>query len=306
MIPRAAGRRRSALLPATALLGLVALGGSTAAHEVPSFPRVTVLAARADPLHSLRWTYTVEVRDPAGRRPLADAEVRVTGFERRQGSGVRLGAFWLAQAPTPGIYQGTVEFPQPGVWELTITVRGAFIGETHRTVEVGATPARVESPLDRPDLAVDWRLARHLLLEWGHLAGFGLWLGATAGALFAKRPSLKAAVVLTWVALALAGGTGFYKLEVGTPFARGLSFGWPEIPRVFFGREYVYTLALKHGLIVAAIAVTGVLTWHAWRPSERPERRVRALLAANLALALAIAACAAVLGMLHAIVLHFS
>ena len=62
------------------------------AHELPTFPRITVLAARADPYRRLSWNYSVRVLDPAGRTALTDADVRITGFERRRGSDERLRA----------------------------------------------------------------------------------------------------------------------------------------------------------------------------------------------------------------------
>ena len=274
------------------------------AHELPTFPRITVLAARPDPFRPLSWNYSIRVLDPAGRAAVSNADVRITGFERRRGSDARLGFFWLAPTPTPGVYQGTVQFPEGGTWEVTITVKGQFVGEAHVEAVVGS-PGPVQSPLDRPDLDVDWILVRHLLLEWGHLAGFGLWLGATVMALFGPETNLRAVVVVTWIALVLAATTGLYKLQVGTPFPNGLTLGRWDIPRIFFGREYVTTLVVKHILTAVAIAVTGVLTWRAWR---RPDARKtsRRLLAANLTLAVLIAGCVTVLNLLHAIVLHFS
>ena len=274
------------------------------AHELPTFPRITVLAARPDPFRPLSWNYSVRVLDPAGRAAVSDADVRITGFERRRGSGARLGAFWLAPTQTPGVYQGTVEFPAGGTWEVAITVKGRFIGETHVQAIVGSLPP-AQSPVDRPDLDVDWILVRHLLLEWGHLAGFGLWLGATAVALLATETNLRTVAAVTWIALALAATTGLYKLQVGTPFPDGLALGRWDIPRIFFGREYVATLFVKHVLTAGAMVVTAVLTWRAWR---RPDARKasRRLLAANLALAVLIAGCVTVLNLLHAIVLHFS
>jgi len=284
------------------VFGLLASSG--VAHELPSFPRIEVVAARPDPFRPSSWNYTVRVLDPGGRTPVSDADVRVSGFERRRGSGARLGNFWLASTPAPGIYQGTVEFPENGTWELTIAVKGRFVGETHVQAVVGV-PTEVGSPLERPDLEIDWILVRHLLLEWRHLAGFGLWLGATAMGLLARRSSLRWTVGLTWLALMLDATTGLYKLEAGTPFPQGLKLGSLDGPSIFFGREYVGTLFIKHVLTLAAVGVTTVLTWRAWR-HPTGDGTSRALLVTNLALVLVIAACVSVLSLLHAIVLHFS
>ena len=137
------------------------------------------------------------------------------------------------------------------------------------------------------------------------LAGFGLWLGATVVGLLASGSSLRSIVVVTWIALALDAATGLYKLQVGTPFPRGLALGRWDIPSIFFGREYVSTLLIKHVLTVAAVVVTALLTWRVWQ-HRHGDRVSRWLLSINLALVLVIAACVTVLNLLHAIVLHFS
>jgi hypothetical protein len=263
-----------------------------------------VLAVRPDPLAPLSWNYAVRVLDPLGRTAVSGADVRVTGFEQRRGSGARLGTFWLAPTPLAGVYQGTVQFPEVGTWEVTITVKGRFVGEAHIEAAVGSS-APAQSPLDRPDLELDWTLLRHLLLEWGHLVGFGLWLGATVIGFFAPEASLRPVAAVTWIAFALVATTGLYKMQVGTPFPHGLTLGNWDAPRIFFGREYVNTLVLKHALMVAAIAVTAVLTQRAWRHPHR-SRTTRSLLFANVVLALVIAGCVAALNLLHTIVLHFS
>ena len=300
----------SSIAPMDILVGAVlvavisGVAAGAQAHELPTFPRIEVLATRPDSFRPLSWNYSVRVLDPSGRRPVDRADVRVSGFERRRGSGARLGTFWLAPTPTPGVYQGTVEFPEHGTWEVTITVKGAFVGETHLQAVVGP-PAVVASPLDRPELDVDWILARHLILDWGHLAGFGLWLGTTAIGLLSSGSNLRRVVAVTWIAVVLDATTGLYKMQVATPFPGGLALGRWDIPHIFFGREYVVTLFVKHVLTLAAVAVTGLLTWRAWRHPGQ-ERALRPLLAINLTLALVIAGCVTVLNLLHAIVLHFS
>lgn len=273
-------------------------------HELPTFPRVRLLAVEPHPREPAVRIVAVEVRDPSGRQPVSGAEVSVSGLERERGSAVRLRDQWLAATPQPGVYQGSVEFPGAGLWDLTVTVRGEYVGEAHFEVRITGALGRAESGGSQPELAFGWPGWRLLLLNWGHLLGFGLWVGATTLALANPGVSPRVTVALTWLALALGIGTGFNKMEYGTPFPRGLRlFDW-SVPRIFFGREYLYTLAAKHALILAALAVTAALTREVWRAAPGP-RRVRSLLLANVALALAIAAAAAVLGLLHAIVLHF-
>jgi hypothetical protein len=251
---------------------------------------------------------TVEVRDPSGATPLADADVIVTGLERRRGSAVRLRDQWLAPTPQPGVYQGAVEFPGPGLWDLTITVKGRYVGEAHVQLDVAGRAPPVVSAGRQPELAFGWAGWRFLLLNWGHLLGFGLWIGVTALALAQPQLPPRATVLLTWLALAIGIGTGLNKMEYGTPFPRGLRLLDWDVPHIFFGKEYLYTLTAKHALIVGAVIVTGIMTREAWRQNREPASAccLRLLLLGNFVLALAIAGAATILGILHAIVLHFT
>ncbi|MGH7357680.1 MAG: hypothetical protein ACREJR_02580 [Candidatus Rokuibacteriota bacterium] len=112
-------------------------------------------------------------------------------------------------------------------------------------------------------------------------------------------------MLLTWLALTIGIGTGFNKMQDGTPFPRGLKlFDW-QVPHILFGKEYLYTLTVKYALILTAVVVTAVMTREAWRPNSpsASSRRVRLLQLGNL-LVLGVALAAAILGLLHAIVLH--
>lgn len=304
--PGAADRRQRGL--GLARLGLVpvllvsVLESPGLAHDLPTFPRVRLVAVLDDPGQAGRRVLVLQVRDPAGRDPVVGAEVVVSGLEQERGSAVRLGEQWLAPTPEPGTYQGSVAFPGRGVWDVTLTVRGRYVGEAHVQVTVTGDLPRAATRGGPPDLAFGWPGWRFLLLTWGHLLGFGLWFGVTALAL-ATPVSPRATVGLTWLALAAGVGTGFNKMEYGTPFPRGLRlFHW-DAPPIFFGQAYLETLTVKHALILAAVAVTAVMTRHAWQADDGGlVRRFRRL----LLLVLAIGGAAAVLGFLHAIVLHFA
>ncbi|MDR7553950.1 MAG: hypothetical protein QN117_13300 [Armatimonadota bacterium] len=98
------------------------------------------------------------------------------------------------------------------------------------------------------------------------MAGFALWLLATGVGLIDATRRRGLVLGATWAAFAIEGGTGLYKMEVGTPFATPLPlFRSDRVPRVCFADDYVAALAVKHGLMVAAMAVTAVLTVQAWR-----------------------------------------
>jgi hypothetical protein len=265
----------SRLWIALATVGLVVLGGrDSGAHKLPNFPQVRLLSAdpgSVDPL--LRWL-TVEVRDPAGRQPVLGAEVRVRARHATLGSGLRVDTIQFAPAAAPGTYQGEIRFPRAGLWALTIEVLGRYVGDAHIELEVAA-PATAERGLrlDRPELPFDLLTLRHLAMEWGHLAGFALWLLATSLGLLDPTRRRRFVLIGTWTAFVIEGATGLYKMEYGTPFARGLQlFNLGQIPRVFFADDYARTLFAKHVLMVMAMAVTLILTLHAWR--TRPETGV--------------------------------
>lgn len=292
-----------------AVAAVVLGGGDAAAHKLPNSPQVRLVNAEADPARPLVWRLTVRVRDPAGQRPVSGAVVKVRARHAEVGSALRTEEVKLAPWQAPGIYSGEMEFPGPGRWELTVDVLGRYVGDAHFSLEVPAPQETQQSRrVDRPQFDIDLATLRHLAMEWGHLAGFGLWVLATGVGLL--NPTARRAFVLiaTWVGFVTEGVTGLYKIEYSTPFAEGLRlFNLTRIPRVFFAREYVYTLVVKHALMVMAMAVTLALTIHVWR--TKPGDRVhvyRGLLGVNLVIALAIAAAAAVLGLYHAIVLHFS
>jgi hypothetical protein len=283
------------------------VAGEAAAHTLPTFPQVRLLgAAAAAPLVR---RLTVEVRDPAGRDPVSGATVTARALHAGIGSGLRVEQVVLASGGEAGTYEGTIRFPLAGRWELTVEVVGRYVGDAHLVLEVeGGPSAAAWTARRKPDLPFDAPTLRHLAMEWGHLAGFALWLVATGAGLL--DPARRRALVLagTWVAFAVEGATGLYKMEFSTPFATPLQlFRWDRVPRIFFAEEYVTTLVVKHGLMVVAMGITLALTVHACRAKPGAGVRLwRALLGVNLLLALAIAGAAAVLGLYHAIVLHFS
>lgn len=289
------------------VLGLTVLAGEAGAHKLPTFPQVRLLGAAADA--PLVRRLTVEVRDPAGRDPVSGATVTVRALHAGIGSGLRVEPVPLESGGEPGTYQGTIGFPLAGRWELTIEAVGRYVGDAHLVLEIeGGSSGAAWTARRKPDLPFDAPTLRHLAMEWGHLAGFALWLLATGVGLLDPTRRRWLVLVATWLAFAIEGATGLYKMEFSTPFATPLRlFRLDPIPRIFFAEDYVGTLVVKHGLMVVAMGITLALTVHAWRAKPGAGARLwRALLGVNLLLALAIAGAAAVLGLYHAIVLHFS
>lgn len=285
------------------------VGGDVLAHKLPTFPQVRLLKTEPDPARPLVRRLTVRVLDPAGKQPVSGAKVTVRAIHAELGSALRTEPVNLVPERDSGNYAGEIRFPGPGLWELTVEVVGRYVGDAHFTLEVVAPqPSQPTPQRDKPQFDIDLATLRHLAMQWGHLAGFGLWLLAIGVGLLNPTDRRPFVLIATWVAFLVEGITGLYKMEYGTPFAEGLQlFSLVRIPKIFFAKEYVYTLAVKHALMILAMGLTLALTVHVWR--TKPGDRVhiyRAMLGANLALALAIAAAAAVLGLYHAIVLHFS
>ena len=292
------------------VLGLLVLVGRDAtAHKLPSFPQVRLLGTEAGQDDPLTRRLTIQVQDPAGKEPLSGAEVAIRALHATLGSAVRVEAVRLAPGETPGTYRGEVRFPRAGGWEVTIEVVGRYVGDAHFELEVAAPAALDIGPRrDKPDLPFDLPTIRHLAMEWGHLAGFALWLLATGLGLADPAKRRGFVLVATWAAFAIEWMTGLYKMEYSTPFATPLRlFDLGRVPPIFFAQEYVFTLVVKHILMVTAMATTLAMTVHAWRTKPGHGVRVwRALLGINGLLALAIGAAAAILGLYHAVVLHFS
>jgi len=295
---------------ALVVLGLVSLAGQEAAgHKLPNFPQVRLLGIEAGRDDLLSHRLKVEVRDPAGRAPLGGAEVTVRAIHAALGSGLRVEPVRLARAEEPGIYRGQVRFPRAGRWELTVEVVGRFVGDAHFPLEILAPIGTDDDAgTGKPDLPFDFLTIRHLAMEWGHLAGFALWVAATVVGLLDPTGHRRLVLAGTWAAFAIEWMTGLYKMEYSTPFATPLRlFDLGRVPPIFFAQEYVFTLVVKHILMVTAMATTLAMTVHAWRTKPGHGVRVwRALLGINGLLALAIGAAAAILGLYHAVVLHFS
>lgn len=266
-------------------------GEEAAGHRLPGFPEVRLLEIEAARDDLLRYRLKVQVRDPAGREPLLRAGVTVRAIHATLGSASRVEPVLLAPVEEPGIYGGQVRFPRAGRWELTVEVVGRFVGDAHFPLDILAPDGSDDSTgAGKPDLPFDVLTIRHLATEWGHLAGFALWLAATAVGILDPTGHRRLVLAGTWAAFAIEGVTGLYKMEYSTPFATPLRlFRLGQPPRVFFAGHYAATLVVKHVLLVMAMIVTLALTFHAWRSKPGSGTWLwRALLGVNALLALAI------------------
>jgi hypothetical protein len=149
-------------------------------------------------------------------------------------------------------------------------------------------------------IAAGW----HLLMQprvwldmasrFAHLLGFGLWLGAVAVATAHPAVPLGRFLAYSWLWLGVQLLSGVVQMAVATPFALP-PYVWNVgvLHHVRFGETYTLLMAIKQGLVVGIVGVTGLLTlWHraAVRRGDLAKGATnRWLHAANLAMGLAIA-----------------
>lgn len=149
-------------------------------------------------------------------------------------------------------------------------------------------------------IAAGWHLLRQprvwldLASRVVHLLGFGLWLGAVAVATAHPALPLGRFLAYSWLWLGVQLLSGVVQMAVATPFAVS-PYVWNVgvLHHVRFGWTYTLLMAIKHGLVLGIVGVTGRLTlWHraAVRRGDLAKGATnRWLHAANLALGLAIA-----------------
>jgi hypothetical protein len=127
-----------------------------------------------------------------------------------------------------------------------------------------------------------------------HLLGFGLWLGGLAVATVHPTLPLGRFLAYSWLWLGVQLLSGVVQMAVATPFALS-PYLWnlETLHHVRFGWTYTLLMAIKHGLILGVVGITGLLTWRyrvaSYRGDLAKGAMNRWLHAANLALGLAIA-----------------
>jgi hypothetical protein len=146
-----------------------------------------------------------------------------------------------------------------------------------------------------------WRLIRQprvlvdAISRFAHLLGFSLWLGATAVA--TVHPSsvpLGTLVWNSWLWLGVQVLSGVVQIAVATPFALA-PYVWnlEILHHIPFGWSYTILMAIKHGLVLGIVVITGLLTLRyrtaIYRGNVAKDVTHRWLHAVNLAAGLAIA-----------------
>jgi hypothetical protein len=149
-------------------------------------------------------------------------------------------------------------------------------------------------------LAAGWHLLMQprvlvdVVSRLAHLLGFGLWLGGLAVATVHPALPLGRLLAYSWLWLGVQLLSGVVQMAVATPFALS-PYLWnlETLHHVRFGRTYTLLMAIKHGLILGVVGITGLLTWRYRAASSRGDLAKGAmnrwLHAATLALGLAIA-----------------
>lgn len=154
-----------------------------------------------------------------------------------------------------------------------------------------------------PELLNDWRTQVHLLLQWGHLVAFGLWVGGMLAATWLPRVPLEKLLLASWALFLVSLGTGSYNME--------FSAATPEPPDVLslpglwdryeFGAAYIILIGAKQGLLGVAAAITlTVSIIHLRWPPERPRARLRQVfVGTSLFVGLTVAAVTSIVLVLH-------
>jgi hypothetical protein len=139
-------------------------------------------------------------------------------------------------------------------------------------------------------------------MRFGHLVGFALWLGGTAGLLLAPVDEAARALPVLWLGLITQALTGAYQIVWWTPFSV-TPYPWQlsTMATFRFGFTYTLVLAVKLGLALVALLGTVALDMAARRASARPggTRWVRGLGWLNVAIGLALAYAAITLLLVH-------
>lgn len=154
-----------------------------------------------------------------------------------------------------------------------------------------------------PELLNGWRTWVHLLLQWGHVVAFGLWVGGMLAATRLPRVSLEKLMLGSWVLFLVSLGTGSYNMQ--------FSAATPEPPDILslpglwdrydFGAAYIILIGAKQALLGVAVAVTLVVSIvHLRWPAEAPRVRLRrAFIGASILVGLTVAAVTAMVLVLH-------
>jgi nitrite reductase/ring-hydroxylating ferredoxin subunit len=233
----------------------------------------------------------------------------VTALHLRQGGEVNrtwLRRFYLAAQIPLGIL-------------ITLATMGVLL--LHEAADLAPTPVHALGGVVAPDgqavspaaealpepyrshaltsVAAGWHLLRQpgVLLDatsrFAHLLGFSLWLGAVAVATAHPTIPLKAFLEYSWLCLGVQLLSGVVQMAVATPFALP-PYIWnlEALHHVPFGWTYTALMAMKHGLVLGIVGVTGLLTLR-YRATARGKdvskgTTGRWLYAANLAMGLAI------------------
>jgi hypothetical protein len=234
----------------------------------------------------------------------------VTALHLRQGGEVNrtwLRRFYLAAQIPLGIL-------------ITLATTGVLL--LHEAADLAPTPVHALGGVVAPDgqavspaaealpepyrshaltsVAAGWHLLRQprVLLDaasrFAHLLGFGLWLGAAVVATAHPAVPHRRWLVYSWLWLGVQLLSGVVQMAGATPFALP-PYIWnlEALHHVPFGWTYTVLMAIKHGLVLGIVGVTGLLTLR-YRATARGKDVIkgttgRGLYAANLAMGLAIA-----------------
>jgi hypothetical protein len=127
-----------------------------------------------------------------------------------------------------------------------------------------------------PDLLAGWLTWVHLTIQWSHLTVFALWFGLTIGTLLlGVKASLDRLLHLAWMFLLIILATGNYNMEYSAGISETPSLiSLPLLVKIPYGVTYTAILAVKLGLYVLVVLITGIITLlHLWAPLDKNRLR---------------------------------
>jgi hypothetical protein len=282
------------------------------------------------PTEQITYLLSVKLVDDDSREPIRAATVRVTPA-MAQPHRMILPTVSLDESPhIPGLYSGSVTFPHPARWSVTVDVTGPVIPVSKQldvavaSPGAGAPELRVVATTSAIPLGVrEWVSLVVLTL---HLITGGAWVVALAAAGFvlpalASRAGgagagveLSGAIVRrlaawSWGAAGIMMVTGIYNAVYALPVDVDWLSGGPrahlaQFARVPLGTTYAGVLFVKHVVIGALLAVLLALSV-AGRRAAAPSPRVVPLIRVAAVLGGLVLVQSVGLGYLHRLIAHF-
>ncbi|MFQ5873829.1 MAG: hypothetical protein ACE5JL_08510 [Dehalococcoidia bacterium] len=187
------------------------------------------------------------------------------------------------------------------LWPTALhSIGGVLAPEGPRGVITGSSQA---PPPNDFRLLASPQVWRDIGVRWLHLLGFGLWVGGIVATLSFGGVTPGRFLFFAWTALAIQLVSGVASMNRWTPFyLPPYIWNLGALSHLRFGKTYTLFTAVKHALVLAAVAVTVIMTlrYRTGRTvAEADARSFRAILWLMLLLGLAIAYVMIIVLLIH-------